>query len=175
MRRRAFLYGSIAALSKPPLAQAQQVGKIPRIGVISPSSPAHLTSVNALRDGLRELGYVDGKNIAIELRFAEGRFEQIPQFVSELLAQGASLLFVAGTTPVVVAKRVVPPHVPIVFTGVSDPVEAGVVNSFARPGGNATGTTTAHEDGFAGKWLELIKETLPAVSHVSVLHNPGNP
>jgi putative tryptophan/tyrosine transport system substrate-binding protein len=143
--------------------------------VISPGSSAYLANINALRDGLRDLGYAEDRNIVIELRFADGQFERVPQFVTELVAHGVGLLVVSGTTPVVLAKKAAPASVPIVFTGVSDPIEAGVIVSFARPGGNATGTTTSHEDGFAGKWLELIKETLPGVSHVAVLHNPGNP
>src|SRR5262245_1085321 len=153
------------------VAAAEQPGKIPKIGVLS-SQYATLSEANvtALRDGLRQLGYIEGQRIAIDYRFADGNLDRLPALTAELIRTGVQILVVGGTTPAQVAKNS-SSVIPIVFVGASDPVEAGLVASFAHPGGNITGFSTAHEDGFAGKWVELFREVVPAGVRVTVIHN----
>jgi putative ABC transport system substrate-binding protein len=165
----------VATLVTPVAAGAQPVGQIPKIGVLLPQS-ASLSAANitALRDGLRHFGYIEGQSIAIEYRFADGKLDRLPALTAELIRIGVQILVVGGTTPAQVAKKSTS-TIPIVFAGVSDPVEAGLAASFARPAGNATGFSTAHEDGFAGKWVELLREIVPAAARMTVIHNPSNP
>jgi putative ABC transport system substrate-binding protein len=164
-----------AIIATPGLPVAQLAGKMPKIGVLLPQS-ASLSAANitALREGLRHLGYVEGETIVVEYRFADGKLERLPALAAELIRAEVQMLVVGGTTPARVAKEATS-TLPILFAGVSDPVEAGLAASFARPGGNATGFSTAHEDGFAGKWIELLREVVPTVARVGVLHNPSNP
>jgi len=176
MDRRAFLAvvcGSIFAA--PLVAEAQQPGRVPRIGVLFPQS-AILSEANvtALRDGLRQLEYVEGQSIAIDYRFADGKLDRLPALTDELIQSGVQILVVGGTTPALVAQKSTS-LIPIVFAGVSDPVEAGLATSLAHPGRNVTGFSTAHEDGFAGKWVELLREVVPSGVRVIVIHNPSNP
>ena len=156
-------------------AWAQPSAKTAKIGFVNIQS-ASLVAVNitALRDGLRQLGYIEGQNIAIEYRFADGRLDRLPDLTADLLRAQVQVLIVGGTTPAQAVKKSTL-TVPIVFVGASDPIEAGLVVSFARPGGNATGLSTAHEDGFAGKWVELLREVATTAVRVAVIHNPGNP
>jgi len=131
--------------------------------------------VRALREGLRELRYVEGRNVIVEARFADGRSERFPKLVAELISLKVDVLVVGSTVGALAAKKATT-TVPIVFAGLVDPVAAGIVPSFARPGGNITGVTFAvGGSGFAGKWLELLKEAVPDVSHVAALWNSTNP
>jgi len=132
-------------------------------------------TIDALQKGLRDLGYVEGANVIIEARFADGRPERIPPMIDELLRLKVDVLVVGSNLAALPAKRATT-TVPIVFAGVFDPIASGIVSSLARPGGNVTGVTMGvGGTGFAGKWVELLKTMAPGVSHAAVLWNSGNP
>ena len=155
-------------------AEAQQAKKVQRIGYLtSNSSSAELPRLDAFRQGLRDLGHVEGQNIAIEYRHAEGKFDRLPGFAAELVGLKVDVL-VGITTNAVLAAKNATRVVPIVFTGVSDPIAAGLVESLARPGGNLTGFTNIAPV-LSGKRLELLKETVPKLSRVAVLWDPQSP
>ena len=171
MDRRAFIGTLTGGLLAAPLAaEAQQPEKMYRIGVVT--STAHF--IAAFRQGLRELGYVEGQNVIVEQRSTEGESDRFPELVVELIRLKVDVLVVSGAVGVLAAKKATT-TVPIVFLGVGDPVGSGIVASLARPGGNITGTSIALGEGFAGKWLELLKEAVPSLSHVAVLWNSANP
>ena len=175
MDRRAFLATLTGGLLAAPLAaEAQSAGRVYRIGIISPTSlfPEHPS--HAFRQALRELGYVEGQNVIIEQRFAEGQAERFPELLAEAIRLKVDVL-VVGSTPGVLAAKRATATVPIVFAGVPDPVAQGVVASLARPGRNITGISMAIGEGFAAKWVELLKEAAPSVSHLAVLWNSTNP
>jgi putative tryptophan/tyrosine transport system substrate-binding protein len=175
MRRREFITLLGATATWPLTARAQVTGQIARIGVIIPrSAAAAVDYVAALKDGLQQLGYIEGRTLIVDWYFAHGNYDRLPAIADEMVRAGASLLVVAGTTPVMIINKAITVR-PIVFVGVSDPIGAGVVQSLARPGGNATGFATAHEEAYAGKSLEFLKEALPSVSQVALLYNPANP
>lgn len=159
----------LAALARG--VRAQQPAKVPRIGFVSPVSPDPRR--DAFVQGLRELGYEDGRNVAIEMRFAEGRPERLPALAAELVRLQVDVL-VAGATIGARAAMEATRTIPIVFAGSSDPVAGGVVANLARPEGNVTGFSLAYGDGFAGKWLELLKQAAPDVSHVAALWSSSN-
>jgi putative ABC transport system substrate-binding protein len=150
--------------------EAQQPKKIPRLVLVS-QGPAGQTSLRliALRDGLRELGWIDGKNIAIERRSAESKSDRARAIADEMVRLGVDVVVWSGG--VEAAKQI--KTVPIVFVGTSDPVSTGLVESLARPGGNVTGLTSLAPD-LAGKRLELLKETIPKLSRVAFLFDPAN-
>jgi putative ABC transport system substrate-binding protein len=152
----------------------QPARKIPRIGVLSGGSPAtDAAHHDAFLQGLRELGYVVGKNIVIEYRFAEGRRDRFAEFAAELVSLNVDVIVAAGATGILEAKKATQ-TIPIVMTNVSDPVALGFVASLAKPGGNTTGLSTQAPE-LSGKRLELLKEVSPTVSHVAVLWQPGGP
>jgi putative ABC transport system substrate-binding protein len=154
--------------------EAQQPAKIPRIGVLAGSSSSgESPRVETFRQGLRDLGYVEGKNIAIEYRYADAKFDRLPALADELIRLKVEVL-VVSTTPAVQAAKSATRTIPIVFFGVFDPVAAGLVDSLARPGGNVTGFTNIATT-LAGKRLELLKETVPKLSRVAVLYDPKSP
>jgi putative ABC transport system substrate-binding protein len=157
-------------------AQAQQVARMYRVGLVSSSpGPASAPISGALRQGLRELGYVEGNNVIVEERFTQGRPERIPDVIAELIGLKVDVLVVGSTVSALEAKKATT-TVPIVFAYLVDPVATGIVSSLARPGGNITGVTAwIGGTGFAGKWMELLKEAVPDVSHVAVLSNSANP
>ena len=161
----------LLALSLP--AGAQQPVKVPRIGVLTRASPGPSANLEAFRQGLRELGYVEGKNIVVEYRYAEGKSDRLPELVSELLHLKVNVIVVSGTGPTSAAKRATS-TIPIVMAQSSDPVGSGVIASLARPGGNVTGLTTIAAE-LSGKRLELLKEASPSVSRVAVLWDPDSP
>jgi putative ABC transport system substrate-binding protein len=131
--------------------------------------------VAAFRQGLRELGYVEGKNVILESRFAEGRSERFPELVAEMIRLKVDVLVVGSPSGALAAKRA-NTTVPIVGVGLIDPVATGIVTSLARPGGNITGVTSGvGGSGFAGKWVELLKEVVPSLSRVALLGNSANP
>ncbi len=174
MRRRQFLamLGSAAAL--PWAARAQQTGKIPRVGWLSPGSAASdETFLASFRDGLRELGWVAGRNIALEPRWAEGRFERLPDLAVELVQLKVDVI-VASVTQASLAAQRATSTIPVVMVGVGDPLGSGLVASLARPGGNITGPSSMLAEASA-KQLALLKETVPNASPVAVLWNPANP
>ena len=163
----------ILALSSD-LAQAQQESKVWKIGVLVSSSPSlNKARDEALREGLRDLGYVEGKNIVIESRYAEGKVDRLDQLARELVAQKPDVIVVGGTSVAVAAKNATT-TIPIVVAGAGDLVEAGLIKSFMFPGGNVTGVARMSAD-FFGARLKLIKETLPKATQVAALWNPKNP
>jgi putative ABC transport system substrate-binding protein len=156
------------ALSSP--AEAQQPKTIPRIGVLLPWSPASgvsLSFLKAFRQGLHELGYVEGQNLAVEYRYAEGLLERNPNLVAELVRLKVDII-VTTAGPQSLAAKQATTTIPIVFTQVSDPVAEGIIVSLARPGGNVTGLSQAGPE-LAGKRLELLRETFPKISRVAIL------
>ncbi|MGH8669229.1 MAG: ABC transporter substrate binding protein, partial [Burkholderiales bacterium] len=150
MRRRSFLLAG-AALAAAPLASGQGTR---RIGFVVPTGPD--ARRDAFLQGLRELGYVEGRNIQVETRFAEGRPERLPGLIDEVIRSNIDVLVVGATIGARAAKKATS-TIPIVFAGSSDPVAGGVVTNLARPEANITGLSFAASDGFAGKWLELLK------------------
>jgi ABC-type uncharacterized transport system substrate-binding protein len=166
------LYAALFAFCFPICAQQTQ--KIPRLGYLAaPTSSAELPRIDAFRQGLHALGYVEGKNIAIEYRFADGILERLPDLAAELVRLKVDVLIPISTNAALVAKRATS-TIPIFFMGVSGPIEAGLVKSLARPGGNITGLTNIASV-LSGKRLEVLKETLPKLSRVAVLWDPQNP
>jgi ABC-type uncharacterized transport system substrate-binding protein len=162
------------ALVSVRFAEAQQVKKVPRIGILWLYSPTIASPfAEAFRQGLRGLGYVEGQNIALEERWAEGRFDRLPSLAAELVRLKVDII-VTASTPAAQAGQQATKSIPIVLTNVSDPVESGLVSSLARPGGNVTGLSLMHPD-LSGKRLELLKEVVPKLSRVAVLSNPANP
>jgi putative ABC transport system substrate-binding protein len=152
-------------------AEAQQPKKVPRLGFLSPTSDD--SRVEVFRQGLRELGYVEGQNIAIEYRWADGKFDRLPDLALELVRLKVDVV-VAVVTQASLAAKMATGTIPVVMIGVSDPVGSGLVVSLARPGANITGTSSMTAE-IIGKQLELIKETLPKISRVAALWNPANP
>jgi putative ABC transport system substrate-binding protein len=171
----------LSTLFAPLAAEAQQAGKVYRIGFLSPSSPSDPESLAspfgerglaAFRQGLRDLGYVEGQNIAIEYRWAEGRFERLPDLAAELVRLKVDVIVSVVTQATLAAKNATG-TIPIVLVAAGDPLGSGLVANLARPGGNVTGPSSMYGD-LAGKQLELLKETVPKVSRVAVLWNPAN-
>ena len=174
MRRRLFIALLGSAVVMPIAARAQQGGRIPRVGWLSPGSAASDQAFLAsFRDGLRQLGWVVGQNITIEPRWAEGKFERLPDLAMELVQLKPDVIVASVTQASLAAKRATT-AIPIVMVGVGDPLGSGLVASLARPGGNATGWTTILPD-LGGKLLGLIREAVPSASRIVVLANPTNP
>ena len=166
----AFLTLFISAIYQP--TQAQQPGKIPRIGILSPGGSSSFTSARAeaLRRRLRELGYVEGKNVVFEYRYAEGKLDRLPDLAAELVQLKVDAIVTAG--PAIRTAKNATATIPIVFPHVNDPVGTGLVSSLARPGGNITGFSLMVPD-LDGKRLELLKEAFPKVVRVGFLWEPG--
>ena len=160
----------IYLLSYVSFAHAQQAGKIPRIGYLNLGNFRENAPPKAFLQGLRELGYVDGKNIMIEYRGADRREDQLPELAAELVRLKVDVI-VALSPPAARAVKNATRIIPIVMRATGDPVKAGFVESLARPGHNITGVTSISSDLY-GKRLELLKEVIPALSLVAVLHNP---
>jgi len=174
VNRRAFVYElTLGALVPALAAQAQTTGKVYRIGYLAADSRA-LGFVDAFREGLRELGWVEGKNIVIEYRFAEGQYDRLPALAAELVRLRVDLI-AAGPTPPAMAAKNATRTIPIVMLGAAEPVELGLIESLARPGGNITGLSWSVDLEIIAKGLELLKETVPRVHLVAVLWNPANP
>ena len=155
--------------------QAQQPKKVPLIGYLSGVEPAtESTRAEPTRLALRELGYIEGQNIATEYRYAEGKLERLPELAAELVRLKVDIILVGGDAPIRAAMKATK-TIPIVMMGPGlDPVEAGVVESLARPGGNITGVTNLNRE-LGGKRLELLKEAVPKVVRVAVLYDPAIP
>ena len=160
---------AVALVAVAVIAEAQQAKKVPRIGYIS-SGPVGSVRIEALRQGLRELGWIEGKNIAIEARGAEGKLDRVPDLAAELVRLKVDLI--VWTAGIEAAKQI--KTIPIVFVATTDPVSTGLVESLARPGGNVTGLTSLAPE-LGGKRLELLKETVPRLSRVAFLFDPANP
>jgi putative ABC transport system substrate-binding protein len=172
--RRSVLSLLITGLALPALGQP--AGKVWRIGFLGPTaatSPVWMARVEQMRVGLRELGYAEGRNIAIDFRWAEGKLERLPALAAELVGLKPDVL-VTATTPCAMAAKGATQSIPIVLASVGDPVFTGLVPSLARPGGNITGSSLFAGDETA-KRLELIRDALPRTKRVAVLVNPANP
>ena len=156
-------------------AEAQQPKKVFRIGFISPaSSPTAAPNLEALRHGLRDLGHIEGKNIIIEPRWAEGSAERFPNLLAELIQLKVDVIVIGGAAGAIAAKNA-GVTIPVVFAAVTDPLGYGIIGSLARPAGNITGVALAVGEGFSGKWVELLKETVPKIARSAVLRNPTHP
>jgi putative ABC transport system substrate-binding protein len=174
MRRREFitLLGGMAA-AWPRVARAQHTPERSLIGFLSPlSSASGAYNIEAFRAGLRELGYAEGRNIIIELRFAEGAIERLPDLATELVALKPAVI-VAGSPPAALAARNVTRTIPIVINSSENPVVLGLASSLARPGGNVTGFWW-DDEGLTGKRFELLKEVVPGTARVGLIVNPND-
>jgi ABC-type uncharacterized transport system substrate-binding protein len=172
--RRAFL-GTLAGslLAAPLAAEGQQAGKVSRIGLLSSaSSSAGADRLRAFKEGLHALGYVEGRNLIIEYRWAEGRDERLPALAADLVRLKVDMIVTQGTSASLEARRV-SATMPVVFAVAGDPVAAGLVASLTRPGGNVTGLAVMGSE-MTAKRLELLREAVPQVTRVAALWNPGN-
>jgi putative tryptophan/tyrosine transport system substrate-binding protein len=165
---------AVVLLAVTVIAEAQQPAKVYRIGYLSPSDPAtDSTSSEAIRLALRELGYIEGQNIATEYRYAEGKRDRYPELAAELVRLRVDIIVVSGGDPLIRAAKNATKTIPIVMTGAGDdPVKAGLIESLAHPGGNVTGITILARE-LGGKRLELLKEAVPKLARVAVLYDPA--
>jgi putative ABC transport system substrate-binding protein len=171
MDRRAFLgLAAAGVVAAPGIAHAQQPGKLHRIGFLALFS-GPVPQVEAFRQQLHELGYVEGRNLVIEYRFAAGKAELLPEMAAELVRLKVEVI-VGAATPVIAAAMRVTSAIPIVMAAAADPVRSGLVASLAHPGGNVTGSTLLSNE-LAGKRLQLLREVVPKAARVAVLANPG--
>ncbi len=167
---------ALAVIAAPPALRAQPTGKISRIGYLAAgwgSGTANLRPLEAFRQGLRELGWVEGQNLVIEYRYAEGRIDRLPGLAEELVRLKVDVI-AASPTPAALAAKNATRTIPIVGMSLTEPVALGLVASLARPGGNVTGVTYGVDTDIFGKQLELLREVIPKVRRVAVLSNPGN-
>jgi putative ABC transport system substrate-binding protein len=175
--RRTFLCGlALVRLAVPRAVEAQPPEKVPRVGYISPGSssdPVRQRRLEALRQGLRDLGYVDGRNIAIEPRWAEGKYDRYPALVADLIRLKVHVIVTVGGRASQVAQQATS-TIPIIMSVVIDPLGAGLVSNLARPQGNVTGVSMMAPD-LIGKQFEVLKQVVPKVTRVAVLWNPANP
>jgi len=174
MRRREIIGLVGGAAAWPLAARAQQQVKAARIGFLGNSTPElEANLIGPFRDGLRDHGYEEGRDIHVEYRWAEGKYERFPALIAELIASKVEVIVTAGT-PASLAVKKAAPSIPLVMIAVGEPVATGLVASLARPGGNITGVTSIAPE-IEGKRLELLREIVPNVSHIAVLWNAGSP
>ena len=167
--------GILVLLATPFTADAQPRGKVYRIGYIQTATPDEQEQLSkALDEGLRELGYVEGRNVVFERRFAMGKQERLPDLAAELVRLNVDVI-VTGSNPVIAAVKQATATIPVVMTVSRDPVGSGFIASLARPGGNITGLTNDAGPEIVGKYLELLKEAVPRASRVALLWNPLPP
>jgi putative tryptophan/tyrosine transport system substrate-binding protein len=175
MKVKILVYALLALiLGTSHLAEAQQVNKVPRIGFLFGGSSSFYSAwIDVFRQGLKELGYIEGKNIAIDYRYAEGKTDRLPLLAAELVDLKVDVIVVSATPGVLAAKKATS-TIPIVFVSIADPVASGLVTSLARPGGNITGLSIVAVE-LSGKRMELLKEAVPNVTRVAFLWNSANP
>src|SRR5215475_3416067 len=173
LARRDFITFLGGAVAWPLAARAQQPTKIRRLGVLLYSTPQAESQMERVRSGLRELGYIEGRNLVISYSYAEGRPERLPDLAAALVGEHPDLLLALGGDVAPHAAKATS-TIPIVFVSSADPVQLGLAASLARPAGNATGVTLLQDD-LASKRLELLKEAVPRVSRVAFLWNPDYP
>jgi len=173
MRRRDFLTGIVVSSTVPLTARAQQPGKLPTIGFLGASPSIESDRVAAFVQRLRELAWIDGRNLVIEYRWAEGRNERYAEAAAELVRLKVDII-VTVATPATLAAKQATTVIPIVFGAASDPIRTGLVESLARPGGNVTGLSNQISD-TGGKKLEFMREIVPSLRQVAILANVGNP
>jgi putative tryptophan/tyrosine transport system substrate-binding protein len=172
VQRRDFLVAAGALLAAPLGAAAQQAAEVPRIGYLVTKGGTSPHLQQAFLQGLRELGYAEGRNVVIEYRDAEGNLERLPALAAELVALKVDVIVGVSTPQALAAKRATR-TIPIVFASVADPVGSGLVSSHARPGGNVTGLASLTQE-LVSKCLEHLKQTVPAVNRIAVLWSPGS-
>ena len=164
---------AFAALASAPLAVAQPVGKSGRVGVIRTTGPTDFPQfAEAFRDGLRDAGYVEGQNVSVEYRWAEGEAERLPTLAADLVRLDVDVIVASGTDAALAVRRA-SATIPLVFLAVADPVGSGLIATLAHPGGNSTGLAFLTPD-INDKRLELLKQATPLTQRVAVLVNPGN-
>jgi putative ABC transport system substrate-binding protein len=172
--RRAFIGGLASTVVMISCIVTAAAGKTPRIGFLGNSTAAlEANLIRPWREGLRDFGYVEGQNVAVEYRWAEGRYERFPALIAELLALKVDVIVTAGTPAAQAVKRATS-TIPLVMIAVGDPVSTGLVSSLGRPGGNATGLVSIAPD-LEGKRLQLLQEIVPNLALVALLTNPANP
>jgi ABC-type uncharacterized transport system substrate-binding protein len=174
MRRRDFITLLGGAAAWPLAARAQQRQRLRRIGVLSPFQAPSRVADDVFVRALRDLGWTEGQNVAFEYRYAEGKYDRLPNLAAELVHLPVDVLFTSWGTPTAVAAKNATQTIPVVFTGVGDAIGVGLAASLPRPGANVTGLTLISETTI-GKQLQLLKETAPKIAHVAVLTNPNNP
>jgi putative ABC transport system substrate-binding protein len=158
-----------------PLAAGAQPAKVPRIGVLWPAeASANDPAPQSFRLGLRELGYTEGSSIALEHTFARGQIERYPDLLADLERRHVDIVVVGSARAALAAKEALP-KTPIVFIGATDPVESGLVASLSRPGGYVTGLSFGWSEGFAGKWVEILREIAPKTTRIAILHHKAYP
>jgi putative tryptophan/tyrosine transport system substrate-binding protein len=173
MNRRSFIAAvTLSLLARPRAGETQERAEAARIGYLAAGRVSPSQGRDFLLQGLRDLGYVEGRNLLIEYRDAEGKIERLPALAAELVALKVDVIVAAaGTLPALAAKRATS-SIPVLFIGVGDPVTSGLVTSLARPGGNVTGLSVLATE-LVGKWLELVTQAVPEVRRVAILWQPG--
>lgn len=171
----AFSFASAIVLGSPLLRAAEPAQRVVRVGFVDPASRSTGgRAVTQFWERLRELGYVEGQNLVIEARWAEGRYDRLPELMAEVIGRKVDVL-VTYSIPAAAAAKNATSTIPIVVAGMGDPIGSRLVASLARPGGNLTGLSLGWAEGIAGKWLELLQETVPQLTTVAVIANPDNP
>jgi putative ABC transport system substrate-binding protein len=173
VKRRSFIAAVTGSLlARPRAGKAQERAKAARIGYLATGRVSPAEGLDFLLQGLRDLGYTEGRSLLIEYRDAEGKIERLPALAAQLVALKVDVIVAAaGTLPALAAQRATS-SIPVLFIGVGDPVTSGLVTSLARPGGNATGTSVLATE-LVGKWLELLTQAVPEARRVAILWQPG--
>jgi putative tryptophan/tyrosine transport system substrate-binding protein len=173
--RRSFITLLGGATAAWPLAARAQQGKMPVIGILASVSPApYAPFIAAIKEGLRQTGYVEGRNVAIEYRWAEGQYDRLPQLASELVESGVAVMILVGGGATTTAAKAATATIPIVVVMGDDPVKTGAVVALNRPGGNVTGVSLLSV-AMEAKRLQLLRELAPNVSVIAIVLNPNNP
>jgi putative ABC transport system substrate-binding protein len=169
------LVAAFAAFGPPLARAAEPAQRVARLGFVGPGSPStDPRGITAFKERLRELGYIEGQNLVIEARWAEGQFDQLPELMAEVIAQRIDVLVTYSTMPAIAAKNATS-TIPIVVAVMAEPLRTGLATNLARPSGNLTGLSMGWAEGIGGKWLELLQETVPGLSTVAVIANTDNP